>query len=520
MQLAAVARSLPGRTRGLWDRSLQLRVAATTLLVTGVFVFIVGVFLVNQIGAGVLRAKTNTSKAQALAEVQTIQTQLAGVSPGDLSGARRVLSQLNNAPDVADTGLFWTSVSAVDPTLQSSLGDQPAVPDSLSEVIRGGNSATQYAEEVPPGSSGHAVAVYIFGQSVTTQSGDFELYFIFPLQAEVKTIALVQRTVLLAGLGLMLLIAAIATLVTRQVVRPVGVAAQTAERLAAGDLAQRISVRGDDELALLARSFNDMAASLQRQFRRLEDLSRLQRRFTSDVSHELRTPLTTVRMAAEILHSRRADFPPDLARSAELMLDELDRFELLLADLLEISRYDAGVARLDVETVDVRGVVDRAIAASQVLADKQGSVIEVEAPNGRVTADLDPRRIERVLRNLLGNAIDHGEGQAGAGDDRRLRRRPDDLCAGPRRRAASRGGGSGVQPLLAGRSLPQSPHRRYRTGVGDQLGGRPSARWLAAGMGRTWRGRAVPAHGPAARGDATRVATGSADARVGLGRRA
>ena len=151
-----------------------------------------------------------------------------------------------------------------------------------------------------------------------------------------------QRTVLLAGLSLVFLVALIALIVTRQVVRPVRVAARTAERLAAGDLAQRMRVRGSDDIALLGRSFNDMAGSLQRQFRRLEQLSRVQRRFTSDVSHELRTPLTTIRMAAEVLHAERGDFAPELARSVELLLAELDRFESLLADLLEISRYDAG----------------------------------------------------------------------------------------------------------------------------------------------------------------------------------
>src|SRR5581483_5534464 len=121
-----------------------------------------------------------------------------------------------------------------------------------------------------------------------------------------------------------LLVLGIAFLVTRQVVRPVRVAAQTAGRLAAGDLRQRIKVQGDDDIGRLGQSFNDMAGSLQRQIRRLEELSRLQRRFTSDVSHELRTPLTTIRMAAEVLHASRADFPPELARSAELLTAELD----------------------------------------------------------------------------------------------------------------------------------------------------------------------------------------------------
>jgi two-component system sensor histidine kinase MtrB len=194
-------------------------------------------------------------------------------------------------------------------------------------------------------------------------------------------------------------------------VRPVRVAAQTASRLAAGDLSQRISVHGADDIARLGRSFNDMAGSLQRQIRRLEDLSRLQRRFTSDVSHELRTPLTTIRMAAELLHSSREEFPPELSRSAELLRDELDRFESLLADLLEISRYDAGVANLESETTDIRGVVATSVEASRMLAERHGSKIIVQAPKKPVPVDMDSRRVERILRNLVANALDHGEGR-------------------------------------------------------------------------------------------------------------
>ena len=93
----------------------------------------------------------------------------------------------------------------------------------------------------------------------------------------------------------------------------------------------------------------------------MEDLSAVQQRFVSDVSHELRTPLTTVRMAAEVLHEAREDFDPVSARSAELMQAELDRFEALLTDLLEISRFDAGAAVLSTDLVDLREIVDRVL---------------------------------------------------------------------------------------------------------------------------------------------------------------
>jgi two-component system sensor histidine kinase MtrB len=188
-------------------------------------------------------------------------------------------------------------------------------------------------------------------------------------------------------------------------------AARIAERLAAGRLEERMRVRGEDDLARLAASFNRMATSLQRQIRQLEDLSRVQRRFVSDVSHELRTPLTTVRMAADVLHEARVDFDPSVQRSAEILQTQLDRFESLLADLLEISRFDAGAALLEVEPTDVRRIAERVIDAVEPLAERRGSRVELSAPSEPCIAEVDARRIERVLRNLVVNAIEHGEGQ-------------------------------------------------------------------------------------------------------------
>jgi two-component system sensor histidine kinase MtrB len=210
---------------------------------------------------------------------------------------------------------------------------------------------------------------------------------------------------------LVFLLALIALLVTRQVVSPVRLAARTAERLAGGRLEERMEVRGEDELARLATTFNGMADALQRQIQQLEDLSRVQRRFVSDVSHELRTPLTTVRMAADVLHEGRRDYNPAAARSAELLQTELDRFEALLVDLLEISRYDAGAASLDTDDVDVVALVRRIVDQVAGLSARRGSVVDLsDLPPGPVLAEVDHVRVERVLRNLLVNAIEHAEG--------------------------------------------------------------------------------------------------------------
>src|SRR5699024_7164464 len=194
---------------------------------------------------------------------------------------------------------------------------------------------------------------------------------------------------------------------TRQVVLPVRQAASIAQRFADGHLKERMVIRGEDDVARLAVAFNEMAQSLSDQITQLEEYGNLQKRFTSDVSHELRTPLTTVRMAADMLHDSREDLDPILARSVELMITELDRFESLLADLLEISRHDAGVAELSLEDIDVRGPVRAAMAQVAHLAEETGSELVVDLPDEPVSAAVDPRRVERVVRNLLANAYDH-----------------------------------------------------------------------------------------------------------------
>ena len=148
-------------------------------------------------------------------------------------------------------------------------------------------------------------------------------------------------------------------------------AARGAQRLSTGKLDERMPVRGEDELAALATSFNEMAASLQEKMSALEELSQVQRQFVSDVSHELRTPLTTIRMAADVLFANREQLTAGpVSRSAELLQSQLDRFESLLADLLEISRYDANAAVLDAEPVDICDLVRQSADVAQQLAER------------------------------------------------------------------------------------------------------------------------------------------------------
>ncbi|MEN3346152.1 MAG: two-component system, OmpR family, sensor histidine kinase MtrB, partial [Arthrobacter sp.] len=250
------------------------------------------------------------------------------------------------------------------------------------------------------------------GNKVTFNGTVYELYLIYDLNTAQKTLDEIQNVLLAGGAVLVLMIGAIAWYVTRNVVSPVSHAALVSEKLAAGQLQERMVVKGEDEVARLGASFNHMAASLQEQITQLATLSQMQQRFVSDVSHELRTPLTTVRMAAEVLYDAREEFDPINKRSAELLYNQVERFQSLLADLLEISRFDAGAATLDAEPTDIVQLVSHVMDGVAPVAAEYGSEVTLNAPAGSIIVEMDDRRIDRILRNLVLNALEHGEGRA------------------------------------------------------------------------------------------------------------
>jgi two-component system sensor histidine kinase MtrB len=401
----------------LWRHSLQFRVTVSTLALSSAVVFVLGMVLQNQITTRLTDTKRQAAVAQTQQVVGTAESELVGVSDQDaLTGRlasvlRKVTSSSSEDPGSAASaaGAFEPVLTAGGANSADSAGPIWKVPDSLQRFAEANEVAWQI--HTVEDSAGSRTTYLIVGAPVTTTGRPIQLYLLFPMTAEQNTVTTVQNTLLVGGLVLLGLLAGITNLVTRQVVRPVRQAAAAAARFAGGDLDQRLPVVGEDDLSKLATSYNEMAASIQRQIRQLEEFGTLQRRFTSDVSHELRTPLTTVRMAADVLHASREQFPAGLARSTELLVDELDRFEALLGDLLEISRLDAGVEELAAEYIDVAPVVLRAVEQVQVIAGNAGSAIDIDLPEGETAAEIDPRRVERILRNLLANAVDHSEGK-------------------------------------------------------------------------------------------------------------
>lgn len=265
-------------------------------------------------------------------------------------------------------------------------------------------------------------ALLVGTRVIVPGAGSYDLYLVYSMQEEQETLAFVQRVILGGGGVLMALIIGIGTVVARLVTTPLKRAALAAEKMAAGDLTSRVEVSGADELARVGQSFNHMARSLEQKVDDLTELSHLQQRFVSDVSHELRTPLTTIRMASSVLDSQRAELPGELQRTVELLVAQVERFDVLLADLLEISRFDAGAAELEAHREDLNALVERALDDVRPLAAARGCRLEVQLSGMDVRAVVDARRIDRVLRNLLTNAIEHGAGhpvlvQTGADDE-------------------------------------------------------------------------------------------------------
>ena len=412
-----------------WRRSLQLRVIMTTLVLSAVVVSVLGYFLMQRFVSDLYASKLRAGQNVAQAGLNIAQNGPDAEEFRGTPGASASSNMYNLAYELATptAGSAYSQVGAqlavlvtLNPNLQGppvfSGGQQagfsvvPVIPVKLADEVRTSSPNRLWSmwTRMAVGSSGTPVPGLLIGAQFGT-AGQYQLYYFFPLTAEQQTIAAIQRDMLLVGIAAVFLLAAIAWLVTRWVVAPVRQAANGARRLSAGHLSERMEVRGTDELAALATAFNEMAASLQEKLAQLEDLSQVQRQFVSDVSHELRTPLTTIRIAADVLFATKDEMEPAASRSAELLQSQLERFESLLTDLLEISRYDARAATLDAEPADIGIIIRQSADVAQRLAERRGSRIEFRLPAEACIAEVDRRRVERILRNLLENAVEHGE---------------------------------------------------------------------------------------------------------------
>ncbi len=412
------------RATGFLRRSLQARVVAISMLLS--VLALAGVF--GYMSASVGENLFETRRDEALVEAVRATTGMQqifneavtqSVTSGEVDALQdRALDAVTGLISSRSSTEYAMLRSEAQPDTQLQMNDvqsQGFDTDLLAAELR---TAVAASADVPyyqsvrlEGEAGSEPGI-IVGTTVDVPiAGRYELYLLTSLQSTQATLGFMQLTMLLGGLALIALIGLITWFVARMVVGPVQAAAASSARIAAGEYDVRIPVRGDDEIAKLGRSFNDMADSISRQINELATLSTVQQRFVSDVSHELRTPLTTIRLAGDVLHDRRDAFDPVAARTVELLHTQIERFEQLLADLLELSRFDAGAAQLEIEPTNLVRLAEGEIAAVEPLAAERGTELRLVAPGGHFEAEVDPRRIRRILQNLLGNAIDHGEGK-------------------------------------------------------------------------------------------------------------
>ncbi|WP_232301745.1 MtrAB system histidine kinase MtrB [Nesterenkonia jeotgali] len=413
--LAGTARRISGLPR-LWARSLLIRAVFFTGLLTMLSTMAVAAFLVQQVTSGLFQERFDQAEQEAAVGLDSIRSSFAALSTTSRSEAQQdVLSILNEVDN--STAQIQREFSLqplevgenlyVDGITSPGLSAQD-ISEELDEAVAGGTG--QYWQAVSLERNGASeVPGVAFGTQVDIQGNPYALYFVYDFSPVQENVAFVFRTMLVAGIAILLINMAIAGWVARSVVRPVSQAAEVSERIADGQLDQRLAVRGEDEIARLGLSFNRMASNLQEQITRLANLSKMQQRFVSDVSHELRTPLTTVRMAAEVLHESRDDFDPINRRSTELLHHQVERFQALLADLLEMSRFDAGAAELATAEVDLLALTREVLISSKPLAESSNTPLGLVVQGENFIAEVDARRISRILRNLINNAIEHAE---------------------------------------------------------------------------------------------------------------
>jgi signal transduction histidine kinase len=277
-----------------------------------------------------------------------------------------------------------------------------------------------------------------------------ELYFLFN-EDRIDRDLTQLRDVLLIGWGAVLVLAGlVGSLLARRTLGPVAKASQAARSMAEGLLATRLAVEGKDEFGGWAESFNEMAEALEAKINALSEAQARERRFTSDVAHELRTPLTALVGEASLLREHLDRMPEESRRPAELLIQDVNRLRKLVDELMEISRFDAGRETVLAEPVDVGTLIEAIVRARG-----WDGRVHVEGDGSNLTTDR--RRLERIVANLIGNAVEH----AGAG---------------VRVRVGSGGGRAYVEVIDSGPGIPSDhlPHlfeRFYKADPARSQGG-------------------------------------------------
>jgi two-component system sensor histidine kinase MtrB len=454
--------------------SLALRVLLSTIFLSLIVISITGSTLYSRLSTGIKQVNIDTAIIEARSTIFSAQYRLAIASGKPEDSVREIFNSVvtsattvgsnESGREVVIMQVPGSTVGKTNYGVTSNLVSDSSIPEDLRKKVRNSdNLESAYIRINYAGAN--SVAGFAVGQRVSIPNdNDYEMYVLFSLADQAATLLLISNSLFLTGFALIILIALIIWIVIRQVIRPVREAVRISQQFTDGDFSQRMQVKSNDEIASLGIAFNEMAESLEKQIARLENLSRVQQRFVSDVSHELRTPLTTLRMASVVIHNARDNFDPVISRSSELLIGQIDRFERLLEDLLEVSRFDAEVAVLEAVEFDLCGSIERCIFDLELVAKENNVEINLNRPRDPVIVNGDIRRIERVIRNLISNAIDHAEGKP---VEVRIMASPEDVAVGVRDY------GVGIEPRLLNRVFDRfwrADPSRARTRGGTGLG--------------------------------------------------
>ncbi|MEZ0240824.1 MAG: ATP-binding protein [Chloroflexota bacterium] len=371
---------------------IRTRVAATLVALVAVTVLAIGVgtyaFVDARLRDGLLADATRQAQfnlsvllAPRLAELRDADR----FEASDLPAAIKLRGDVETIVDFGDGNPYASTLS-----LQGALA---ALPDALKATVA--NDRLGYAWMAVAGRP-----VLVVGGR---PAGGPAVYFVFA--ADSIEAALGQLRLGLAAAALIAIVLALATagLIAGRILRPVQSGRLAAARIAAGDLSARVPAEGRDELAGWAAEFNRMADSLEGTIDRLEAAQGQNRRFVAEVSHELRTPLTALVAEASIIEAGLAGLPPDARRAAELLVADVRRLRVLVDELMELSRFDAAAEEVQLEAVDLGGVVS-SIAANRL----PGALVSL--PPDAVIIASDIRRLDRIVGNLLDNARIHAPG--------------------------------------------------------------------------------------------------------------
>ena len=414
-------RNIPQRMRRLWRESLQFRALATAGVLMFLSFLAVGWSLSSQIATSLFENQKSQALQESISGFRNVQSVLNSSEMRSDSEIRRNVSRTLTVLDAGASGKrSWILVPLEGQGKQGFIPEQSSdkslnsssIPTDFKNTVRDRSGVYWQTSTITTFENNRerTYPVLIVGTHVSiAQNPNYGLFTVYDMTDSSATIAHINFVLFGGFCALLTVVLSVVWLVTRFVVRPITQTAITAERLAAGDLDQRVSVKGEDQAARLGISFNRMADSLQEKIVQLERLSTLQQRFVSDVSHELRTPLSTVRLGTELLYDSRENMTPMQVRSVELLHGQVDRFQSMLADLLEISRFDAGSAMLTIDTEDFIQVLSNILQEALPHLERTNTKLNVHTNHESIMVDMDRVRIERVLRNLLYNAIEHGE---------------------------------------------------------------------------------------------------------------